>query len=62
MHRVIERETGRNFVAKFVRTLSTQDRAAVRSEMSIMNQLHDPRLLQLYDAFDNKNQMILVME
>ena len=62
VYRVVEKATGRNFVAKIVKTHNMQEKVTVRNEMSIMNQLHDPKLLQLYDAFDNKHEMILVME
>ena len=27
-----------------------------------MNQLHHPKLINLHDAFDDKNEMVLILE
>ncbi|KAH9427008.1 hypothetical protein DERP_015336 [Dermatophagoides pteronyssinus] len=57
-------ELGRGkFAAKFIQTTCQQDRKDVEREVEIMCALQHPRLLQLYDAFDDgKNQMCLIME
>jgi len=32
------------------------------NEMQVMNQLSHPNILQLYDAFEVKNQVVLILE
>lgn len=34
----------------------------VKNEISVMNQLDHVNLIQLYDAFESKNDIVLVME
>lgn len=34
----------------------------VKNEISVMNQLNHVNLIQLYDAFESKNDIVLVME
>ena len=58
----MEKATGKTFVAKFVNTPYAADKNTVRNEISIMNQLHHPKLLNLHDAFEDKHEMCLVME
>ncbi|XP_069132541.1 twitchin-like isoform X9 [Argopecten irradians] len=62
VHRCVEKKTGRVFVAKFINTPYPLDKATVRNEINIMNQTHHPKLLTLHDAFEDKYEMILVLE
>ncbi|XP_061166987.1 twitchin-like isoform X9 [Saccostrea echinata] len=62
VHRCVEKATGRVFVAKFINTPYPLDKATVKNEINIMNQLHHPKLLQLKDAFDDRHEMILILE
>ena len=62
VHRCKERATGRIFVAKFINTPSAQDRMTVRNEINVMNQLHHPKLIYMKDAFEDKNEMVLILE
>uniref|UniRef100_A0A1E1X9C1 Putative ser/thr protein kinase n=1 Tax=Amblyomma aureolatum TaxID=187763 RepID=A0A1E1X9C1_9ACAR len=63
VYRCEEKNTGRIFAAKFILTQRAEDRADVEREVEIMRSLQHPRLLQLYDAFDDsKKQMILILE
>ena len=57
-----EKATGNFFVAKVIDTPMPLDKAAVRNEVSIMNQLHHPKLINLHDAFEGDYDMILVLE
>jgi serine/threonine protein kinase len=50
------------FVAKFINTPYPLDKATVKNEINIMNQLHHPKLLQLKDAFEDRHEMILILE
>lgn len=56
-------ETGSYFAAKFVQYTRKEDRENVEREVQIMNTLAHPKLLFLYDAYDNcRNEMCLVTE
>jgi len=58
-----KKDTGEVFAAKFVTCARREDRRNVEREVEIMNCLKSPRILQLYDAFDNgRNEMCLVTE
>ena len=39
-----------------------QDRIEAHNEIEIMKALQHPRLLQLYDAFETKGDICLIME
>ncbi|RUS77263.1 hypothetical protein EGW08_014977, partial [Elysia chlorotica] len=62
VHRCIEKSTGRVFVAKFINTPYPLDKYTVKNEISIMNQLHHPKLINLHDAFEDKYEMVLILE
>lgn len=62
VHRCREIATGKIFVAKFIDTPFSVDKATVRNEIGIMNALHHPKLINLHDAFEDKNEMVLIME
>ena len=62
VHRCVEKATGNTFVAKFVNTPYPADKQTVRNEINLMNNLHHPKLLNLHDAFDDKNEMCMILE
>jgi hypothetical protein len=37
-------------------------RETVRHEIAMMNKLHHSRLLHLHEAFDQGNEMVMIME
>ncbi|GAB6029508.1 hypothetical protein CHUAL_005262 [Chamberlinius hualienensis] len=58
-----EKHSGKTLAAKFISTMRSEDRKDVEREVEIMKCLQHPRLLQLYDAFDDgKKEMCLVLE
>jgi myosin-light-chain kinase len=57
-----EKSTGRYMAAKFISIAKDQDKKDVLNEIDIMKSLQHPRLIQLYDVFDNKKQICLVLE
>jgi len=61
VHRAIERATGRNWAAKFV-ACTTIERAMVRGEIDIRNDLRHPNLLQLHEAFETHGEMAFILE
>ncbi|XP_071743068.1 uncharacterized protein [Lepeophtheirus salmonis] len=51
------------YAAKFVHTTRRDDRRNVEREVEIMNSLKHPKLLQLFDAYDNgRNEMCILTE
>jgi len=63
VQRCRERSTGREFAAKFIATNEPKDRQDGVHEVDIMLKLrHCRRLVQLYDVFEMKNNMCLVLE
>jgi len=61
VHRAIERATGRNWAAKFV-ACTTIERAMVRGEIDVRNDLRHPNLLQLHEAFETHGEMAFILE
>ncbi|XP_012891523.1 PREDICTED: myosin light chain kinase 3 [Dipodomys ordii] len=62
VHKCTERSTGLPLAAKIIKVKSAKDREDVKNEISIMNQLSHVNLIQLYDAFESKNNFALIME
>ncbi|CAF4751504.1 unnamed protein product [Rotaria sp. Silwood1] len=57
-----ERATKHLLAAKFIQINKEQDRIEAFNEIEIMKALQHPRLLQLYDAFETKSDICLIME
>jgi len=62
VHRAVEKKTGRSFAAKFVPIHHASERNMIKNEIAIMNELHNPKLLYLHDAFEEDDEMVLIME
>ncbi|CAH8497134.1 unnamed protein product [Schistosoma turkestanicum] len=62
VHRCQEKTTGNSYACKFVNTDSPQDKHVVLNEIEVMKELHHPKLLNLHEAFDDKNDVAMVME
>ncbi|XP_047415460.1 myosin light chain kinase family member 4 isoform X1 [Sciurus carolinensis] len=62
VHKCEEKATGLKLAAKIIKTRGPKDKEEVKNEISVMNQLDHVNLIQLYDAFESKNDIILVME
>ncbi|XP_067129751.1 myosin light chain kinase, smooth muscle-like [Centruroides vittatus] len=63
VYKCSEKASGRIFAAKFIITPRKDDRKDVLREVEIMRCLQHPRLLQLYDAYDDgKKEMCLILE
>jgi serine/threonine protein kinase len=57
------RDGGQYFAAKFVLYTRKVDRENVEREVEIMNSLAHPKLLYLFEAYDNaRNEMCLLTE
>lgn len=57
-----EKKSGKVLAAKFIKTSRPAERKEVENEVQIMKELQHPQLLQLYDAFDDGKEMILILE
>jgi hypothetical protein len=62
VHRAVEKSTGKSFAAKFIPTATPAEKSTVKKECDIMNQLINPRLLNLHDIFDEGDEMCLITE
>lgn len=63
VNRCRERSTGREFAAKFIATSEPKDRQDAVHEVDMMLRLrHCRRLVQLYDVFETKKHMCIVLE
>lgn len=63
VHRCRERKTGNIYAAKFIPVANQYEKAVIKKEIDIMNQLlHHNKLIRLHDAFEDDDEMILIYE
>merc|ERR1719431_1752602 len=62
VHRCKEIKTGNVFAAKFIPVSSAVERDLIRKEIDIMNHLHHNKLINLHDAFEDEDEMVLIFE
>ncbi|KAG8437345.1 hypothetical protein GDO86_008154 [Hymenochirus boettgeri] len=62
VHKCVEKVTGLQLAAKIIKVKGAKDRDEVKNEINVMNQLNHVNLIQLYDAFECKNDLTLIME
>ncbi|KAM6253014.1 myosin light chain kinase 3 isoform 1-T1 [Porphyrio hochstetteri] len=62
VHKCTEISTGLNLAAKIIKVKGAKEREEVKNEINIMNQLNHVNLIQLYDAFEAKNNITLIVE
>ncbi|KAJ6665949.1 hypothetical protein lerEdw1_000852 [Lerista edwardsae] len=62
VHKCTEKSTGLCLAAKIIKVKVAKEREEVKNEINIMNQLNHVNLIQLYDAFECKNNLTLIME
>ncbi|TFK09006.1 Myosin light chain kinase 3 [Platysternon megacephalum] len=62
VHKCTEVSTGLNLAAKIIKVKGAKEREEVKNEINIMNQLNHVNLIQLYDAFECKNNLTLIIE
>ncbi|NWS28048.1 MYLK3 kinase, partial [Polioptila caerulea] len=62
VHKCTEKSTGLNLAAKIIKVKGAKEKEEVKNEINIMNQLNHVNLIQLYDAFETKNSITLIME
>lgn len=57
-----EKKTGLQLAAKFVAVPHKEDRINMEREIDVMSGLHHPRIIQLYDAFDDGKTITCILE
>ncbi|XP_049319185.1 myosin light chain kinase 2, skeletal/cardiac muscle isoform X1 [Astyanax mexicanus] len=62
VHKCTDNKTGLRLAAKLISARGAKDRETALNEIQVMNQLSHPNILQLYDAFEAKNQVVLILE
>uniref|UniRef100_A0A8B9NQE5 Myosin light chain kinase 3 n=1 Tax=Apteryx owenii TaxID=8824 RepID=A0A8B9NQE5_APTOW len=62
VHKCTEISTGLNLAAKIIKVKGAKEKEEVKNEINIMNQLNHVNLIQLYDAFEGKSNITLIME
>ena len=62
VHRCRERKSGHIFAAKFIPISHPIEKELIKKEIDIMNQLHHPKLINLHDAFEEDDEMVLIFE
>ncbi|KAK1156230.1 myosin light chain kinase 2, skeletal/cardiac muscle-like [Acipenser oxyrinchus oxyrinchus] len=62
VHRCTEKTSGLKLAAKIIKVRNPKEKEVVRNEVQVMNQLSHANVIQLYDAFEVKNEVVLVME
>ncbi|XP_054828903.1 myosin light chain kinase, smooth muscle-like [Eublepharis macularius] len=60
--RLVEKKTRKVWAGKFFKAYSAKDKENIRQEISIMNCLHHPKLVQCIDAFEEKANIVMVLE
>ncbi|XP_010616381.1 myosin light chain kinase, smooth muscle isoform X1 [Fukomys damarensis] len=60
--RLVEKKTGKIWAGKFFKAYSAKEKETIREEISIMNCLHHPKLVQCVDAFEEKANIVMVLE
>ena len=57
-----EKSNGKLLAAKFVSVTREQEKRDVLNEIEIMQSLQHPRLIQLYDVYQNTKKICLILE
>uniref|UniRef100_UPI00398F6C55 myosin light chain kinase, smooth muscle isoform X2 n=1 Tax=Pristiophorus japonicus TaxID=55135 RepID=UPI00398F6C55 len=60
--KLVEKKTRKVWAGKFFKAFSAKDKENVRQEISIMNCLHHPKLVQCVDAFESRSDIVMVLE
>ncbi|XP_047655932.1 myosin light chain kinase 2, skeletal/cardiac muscle isoform X3 [Tachysurus fulvidraco] len=62
VHKCIENSSGLTLAAKIIKARSLKEKDVVKNEIQVMNQLDHANLIQLYAAYESRNDIILVLE
>ncbi|KAK5610807.1 hypothetical protein CRENBAI_026045 [Crenichthys baileyi] len=62
VHKCIENSSGLTLAAKVIKARSQKEKDVVKNEIQVMNNLDHANLIQLYAAYESRNDIILVLE
>ncbi|XP_076856835.1 myosin light chain kinase 3 [Brachyhypopomus gauderio] len=62
VHKCAELSSGLTLAAKIIKVKGMKERDEVKNEIGVMNQLNHVNLIQLYDAFESRTNLTLIME
>ncbi|CAL8243535.1 unnamed protein product [Lota lota] len=62
VHKCAELSSGLTLAAKIIKVRVMRERDEVKNEIGVMNQLNHVNLIQLYDAFESRTNLTLIME
>uniref|UniRef100_A0A6Q2ZIM1 Protein kinase domain-containing protein n=1 Tax=Esox lucius TaxID=8010 RepID=A0A6Q2ZIM1_ESOLU len=62
VHKCAELSSGLTLAAKIIKVKGMRERDEVKNEIGVMNQLNHVNLIQLYDAFESRTNLTLIME
>ena len=62
IRRVIEKYTGCEFAAKFLRVANDEQKEVLKSEMELLKQMDHKNILAFQDAYDTRNRLVLISE
>lgn len=63
-----EKSSGRDFAAKFIKKRQSVAsrrgvlREEIEREVNILQQIHHPNIVMLHDVFENKTDVVLILE
>ncbi|KAM9349517.1 uncharacterized protein mylk4a isoform 2-T2 [Symphorus nematophorus] len=62
VHKCVENSSGLTLAAKVIKARSHKEKEVVKNEIQVMNNLDHANLIQLYAAYESRNDIILVLE
>ncbi|XP_051944404.1 myosin light chain kinase 2, skeletal/cardiac muscle-like isoform X1 [Hippocampus zosterae] len=62
VHKCVENSSGLTLAAKVIKAKSQKEKELVKNEIQVMNNLDHANLIQLYAAYESRNDIILVLE
>ncbi|XP_076000877.1 uncharacterized protein mylk4a [Genypterus blacodes] len=62
VHKCVENSSGLTLAAKVIKARTQKEKEIVKNEIQVMNHLDHSTLIQLYAAYESRNDIILVLE
>ncbi|KAJ0011566.1 hypothetical protein NQD34_012541 [Periophthalmus magnuspinnatus] len=62
VHKCVENSSGLTLAAKVIKARNGKEKEVVKNEIQVMNNLDHANLIQLYAAYESRNDIILVLE
>ncbi|XP_037644305.1 myosin light chain kinase 3 isoform X2 [Sebastes umbrosus] len=62
VHKCVENSSGLTLAAKVIKARGVKEKEVVKNEIQVMNNLDHASLIQLYAAYESRNDIILVLE